>query len=63
MKIPSCQMREVNVYHEVQTLVPDRGTRLYQHWIYCTWLSQVIYTDYATFSFFVACLDNQKIFL
>lgn len=54
---------KVNVYCKEQTVVPDRGTSLHQRWIYCAWFSQVIYMDYTTFSLFVACLDNQKIFL
>lgn len=60
-----CQMRKVNADCDCkeQTVLPDRGTQLHQHWIYCAWFSQVIYMDYTTFSLFVACLGNQKVFL
>lgn len=52
----NCHMRKVNVYCKEQT-------QLHQHGIYCARLSQLIYMDYTTFSLFVACPDNQKIFL
>lgn len=59
----NCQMKKVNVDCKEQTVVPDWGIQLHQHWIYCAWFSQVIYTDYTTFSLFVACLGNQSLFV